>query len=88
MDDGMDNGTLEVATSLGAVGGGAVAGTLAGSLAGPAGAVIGAVLGAVAGGIVGRQVGRAMAQPSRTRNPGLMEVLDVARRADARLDVK
>jgi outer membrane lipoprotein SlyB len=84
----MDNGTLEVATSLGAVGGGAGAGTLAGAVAGPVGAVIGALLGAVAGGIVGRRVGRLIARPPRTRNPGLMEVLDIARRADARPDTK
>ena len=84
----MDNGTLEVTTSLGALGGGATAGTLAGSVAGPVGGVIGALLGAVAGGIVGRRVGRLIARPRRTRNPGLMEVLDVTKRVESTSDVK
>jgi phage tail tape-measure protein len=84
MDDRMDNGTMEVATSLGAVGGGAAAGTLLGSVAGPAVGVVGALVGAVAGGLVGRRVGRALVGPPKARNPGLMEVLDVTRPVDAR----
>jgi len=61
----MDNGTMEVAISLGGVGGGAAAGTLAGSVAGPVGGVIGALVGAVAGGVAGRWIARMIASPPR-----------------------
>lgn len=74
----MDNGTMEVATSLGAVGGGAAAGTLAGTVAGPVGGVIGALVGAVAGGLVGRRIGRMIVRPQRTRSQNLSEVLGIA----------
>ena len=74
----MDNGTMEVATSLGAVGGGAAGGTLAGSVAGPVGGVIGALAGAVAGALVGRRIGRMIGCPPRTRSQNLSEVLGIA----------
>lgn len=83
-----DNETLEVATSLGAVGGGAAAGMLAGSMAGPTGAAIGALLGAVAGGIVGRRVGQRIARPREARSQSLSDVLDVKPRADAQPTAK
>ena len=83
MDERMDNGTMEVATSLGAVGGGAAAGTLAGSVAGPVGGVIGALIGAVAGAMVGRRIGRMIVRPSRVRSRSLSEVLEIATQGNA-----
>jgi phage tail tape-measure protein len=84
MDKGTDeNGTMEVATSLGAVGGGAAAGTLAGWVAGPVGGVIGALAGAVAGAIVGRRIGRMFVGPPRTRSQNLSEVLGIATHRDS-----
>jgi len=84
----MDNGTLEVATSLGAVGGGAAAGTLTGSVAGPVGGAIGALLGALAGGILGRRVGRLIARPPKARTRSLSEVLDMKTPADVEPNAK
>ena len=74
----MDNGTMEVATSLGAVAGGAAAGFLALTIGGPVFGTIGALGGAVAGAIVGRWAGRMIVQPPRARNRSLSEVLDIA----------
>lgn len=82
-EERMDNGTMEVATSLGLVGGGAAAGTLAGSVGGPAGAVIGALMGAVAGGIVGRRIGHMIVRRTRTPTRSLSEVLEIGARRDA-----
>jgi hypothetical protein len=83
MDERMDNGTMEVATSLGAVAGGASAGLLALTIGGPVFGTIGALGGAVAGAIAGRWMGRMIIRPPRARNRSLSEVLDVATQADA-----
>jgi predicted lipid-binding transport protein (Tim44 family) len=80
----MDNGTMEVATSLGAVAGGAAAGLLALSIGGPVFGTIGALGGAVVGAIAGRWVGRIIVRPPRMRNRSLSEVLDIATQTDAR----
>jgi len=84
----MDNGTVEVATSLGAVAAGAGAGILAGVVAGPAGGVIGALAGAVAGGLVGRWIGRLIVRPRRARTLSLGELLEIATRGDTDRKVK
>jgi outer membrane lipoprotein SlyB len=78
MDERMDNGTMEVATSLGAVAAGASAGMLALTIGGPVFGTICAMGGAVAGAIVGRWVGRMIVRPPRARNRSLSELLDVA----------
>jgi phage tail tape-measure protein len=75
----MDNGTMEVATSLGAV-----AGALALAIGGPVFGTIGALGGAVVGAIAGRWVGRMIVRPQRPRNRSLSEVLDIATQTDAR----
>jgi outer membrane lipoprotein SlyB len=79
----MENETMEVATSLGAVGGGAAAGTLAGLVAGPVGGVIGALVGAVAGAVAGRWIARIAASPRTARRLSLSELLEVATRGDS-----
>ena len=79
----MDNGTMEVATSLGAVAGGASAGLLAMTVGAPVFGTIGALGGAVVGAIAGRWVGRIIVRPARARNRSLSEVLDIATQADA-----
>jgi outer membrane lipoprotein SlyB len=84
----MDNGTMEVATSLGAVAGGASAGLLALTIGEPVIGTIGALGGAVAGAIAGRWMGRMIVRPPRARNRSLSEVLDVAARTDAECEVK
>lgn len=78
----MDNGTMEVTTSLGAVAGGASAGLLALTVGGPVFGTIGAMGGAVVGAIAGRRVGRMIVQPPRARNRSLSELLDVATQRD------
>jgi phage tail tape-measure protein len=88
MDDKMDNGTMEVATSLGAVAGGAAAGALALAIGGPVSATIGALGGAVVGAIGGRWVGRMIAGPQRARNRSLSEVLDIATQTDRQRGMK
>ena len=88
MDESMDNGTMEVATSLGAVAGGASAGLLALTIGGPVFGTIGALGGAVVGAIAGRWVGRMIVRPPRARNRSLSELLDVATQTDARRDMK
>jgi len=84
----MDNGTMEVATSLGAVAGGAAAGLLALTIGGPVFGTIGALAGAVVGAIAGRWVGRMFVQPPRTRNRSLSEVLDIATKTDGQRTMK
>lgn len=84
----MDNGTMEVATSLGVVAGGAAAGTLAGFVAGPVGGVIGALVGAVAGGVAGRWIARMVSAPPRARRLSLSELLDIATRGDSERKAK
>ncbi len=84
----MDNGTMEVATSLGAVAGGASAGLLAMTVGGPVFGTIGALGGAVVGAMAGRWVGRMFVRPARARNRSLSEVLDIATQADARRTMK
>lgn len=73
----MDNGTIEVASSLGAVGAGALAGTLGWMLGGMGGAVIGGLAGAAAGGLLGRLIGRRIGRSPRVRSASLGEVLGV-----------
>jgi outer membrane lipoprotein SlyB len=80
----MDNGTMEVATSLGAVAGGASAGMLALTIGGPVFGTLGALGGAVVGAIAGRWVGQMIVRPERQRNRSLSEVLDIATQTDAR----
>ena len=80
----MDNGTMEVATSLGAVAGGAAAGLVAMTIGGPVFGTIGALGGAVVGAIAGRWVGRMFVRPARARNRSLSEVLDIATQTDDR----
>jgi predicted lipid-binding transport protein (Tim44 family) len=87
MDERMDNGTMEVATSLGAVAGGAAAGLLALTIGGPVFGTIGALGGAVVGAMAGRWVGRMIVRPPRARNRSLSEVLDIATQTDARRTV-
>jgi uncharacterized membrane protein YdjX (TVP38/TMEM64 family) len=84
----MDNGTMEVATSLGAVGGGAALGALAGSVSGPVGGVIGALVGAVAGAMAGRWIARKVASPRTARRLGLSELLEIATRGDSERNAK
>jgi outer membrane lipoprotein SlyB len=84
----MDNGTMEVATSLGAVAGGASAGLLALTIGGPVFGTFGGLGGAVAGAIAGRWVGRMIVRPPMARNRSLSEVLDIATQTDARRDIR
>jgi predicted lipid-binding transport protein (Tim44 family) len=84
MDERVDNGTMEVSTSLGAVAGGAAAGLLALTIGGPVFGTIGALGGAVVGAIAGRWVGRLIVRPPRARSRSLSEVLDIATQTDAR----
>lgn len=79
----MDNGTMEVATSLGAVAGGSAAGFLALTVGGPVFGTIGALGGSVVGAIAGRRVGRMIVRPPKARSRSLSEVLDIATRSDA-----
>jgi outer membrane lipoprotein SlyB len=88
MEEKVDNGTMEVATSLGAVAGGASAGMLALAVGGPVLGTIVAVGGSVAGAMAGRLVGRMIVRPPRARNRSLSEVLDIATQADAPRGVK
>jgi outer membrane lipoprotein SlyB len=88
MDGRMDNGTMEVATSLGAIAGGAGAGFLALTIGGPVFGTIGALGGAIAGAIAGRRIGRMFVQPQRARNRSLGEVLDIATQTDRHSSVK
>ena len=84
----MDNGTMEVATSLGAVAGGASAGLLALTVGGPVFGTIGALGGAVVGAIAGRWVGRMIVRPPRARNRSLSDVLDIATQTNAQRDMR
>jgi len=84
----MDNGTMEVATSLGAVAGGASAGLLALTVGGPVFGTIGALGGAVVGAIAGRWVGRLIVRPPRARNRSLSDVLDIATQTNAQRDMR
>jgi phage tail tape-measure protein len=88
MEERMDNGTMEVATSLGAVAGGVSAGLLALTVGGPVFGAIGALAGAVVGAVAGRWVGRMIVGPPQERNPSLSEVLDIATPMDASRTVK
>jgi outer membrane lipoprotein SlyB len=88
MDERMDNGTMEVSTSLGAVAGGAAAGLLALTIGGPVFGTIGAMGGAVVGAIGGRWVGRMIVRPPRMRNRSLSEVLDIATQTDGQRTMK
>ena len=80
----MDNGTMEVATSLGAVAGGGSAGLLALTAGGPVFGTIGALAGAVVGAVAGRWVGRMIVGPPQARSRSLSEVLDIATQTDDR----
>jgi outer membrane lipoprotein SlyB len=84
----MDNGTMEVATSLGAVAGGAAAGLLALTVGGPVFGTFGALAGAVVGAVTGRWVGRLIVGPPQARNRSLSEVLDIATQTDASRTMK
>ena len=84
----MDNGTMEVATSIGAVAVGAAAGALALAIGGPVFGTIGALGGAVIGAIAGRWVGRMIVRPPKMRNRSLSEVLDIATQTSAQHDMK
>jgi len=84
----MDNGTMEVATSLGAVAGGASVGLLALTVGGPVFGAIGALVGAVVGAVAGRWVGRMIGGPPQARNRSLSEVLDIATQTNASRTMK
>lgn len=88
MDKMKDNGTMEVAISLGAVAGGAAAGALALAIGGPVSGTLGALGGAVVGAIGGRWAGRLIVRPSPVRNPSLSEVLDIATQTNRQRGMK
>ena len=84
----MDNGTMEVAISLGAVAGGASVGMLALTVGGPVFGTIGALAGAVIGAMAGRWMGRMIVRPPRSRSHSLSEVLNIATQTDAQRNPK
>ena len=88
MDERMDNGTMEVSISLGAVAGGAAAGLLAMTVGGPVFGTLCALGGAVVGAMAGRWVGRTIVRPPRARNRSLSEVLDIATHTDGQRTMK